>query len=66
MQTIQIFSHDSDINLDSVLNMPFFFIQDWYESDAWKIKKRLKENDDQMKKNVIQLLINIQNLQRGR
>ncbi|WP_171488521.1 hypothetical protein [Acinetobacter defluvii] len=46
--------------------MPFFFIQDWYESDAWKIKKRLKENDDQMKKNVIQLLINIQNLQRGR
>ena len=66
MKMIQIFSDNSDISLDAVLNMPFFFIHDFYESDAWKNKKQLKENDDQIKKNLFQLLINIRNLQRGR
>ncbi len=63
---IQIFSYDSDISFDAVLDLPFFFIHDYYESEAWKIKKQLKANDDQMKKNEIQLLLNIQNLLRGR
>lgn len=66
MQTLQMFSHDSGVSLDAVLGLPFFFISDFYKSDAWKIKKQLKENDDQINKNMIQLLSNIQNLLRGR
>lgn len=61
-----MFSEDSGVNLDAVLKLPFFFIFEYYDSEAWKIKKQSKANDDQIIKNVFTHLSNIQNMLRGR
>lgn len=43
---MQQFSLDTDISLDQVLKMPHYFIEVYYQSSAWKLKK------EDMKKNV--------------
>nr|EKV9928708.1 hypothetical protein [Acinetobacter baumannii] len=45
---IQQFSLDSDIKLNDVLSLPFYFIDDYYASPAWKLKKEAIKKDAQM------------------
>jgi hypothetical protein len=45
---IQQFSLDSDIKLEAVLEMPFNFIDEYYASEAWKVKKEEEKKNAQM------------------
>jgi hypothetical protein len=55
---IQQFSIDSNINLDAVLDLPFNFIDEYYASEAWKVKKEEDKKNAQMNAELIRLLTN--------
>jgi len=62
LKRAQNLSIDSDIPLNEVLKMPFWFLDSFYKDGAWNIKKVHKENHDQIVGNVFQYLQNIQGL----
>ena len=62
LEAIQRFSIDADVSFDRALNMPYWLLDDFYKNGPWNIKKSYKQNDDQIKLSVIQLLKNICNL----
>ena len=53
------FSIDAEVPFDQVLSMPSWLVDDFYKQGAWNIKKSYNDNRDQMDKNIVQLLANI-------
>ncbi|MBJ9425158.1 hypothetical protein [Acinetobacter seifertii] len=53
---MQQFSLDTDIKLNDVLGLPFYFIDEYYASPAWKLKKEAIKKDAQMYSEISCLL----------
>lgn len=53
---MQQFSIDSEISLDQVFKLPHHFIDEYYASAAWKLKKQEKKNNVQMSVDFLKLL----------
>lgn len=53
---MQQFSIDTDISLDHVFKLPHHFIDEYYRSKAWKLKKEEKEKNVQMYVDLIKLI----------
>lgn len=59
LEKIMQFSIDAEVPFDQVLSMPSWLVGDFYNQGAWNIKKAHNDNRDQMDKNIVQLLANI-------
>lgn len=53
---MQQFSIDTDISLDQVFKMPHHFIDEYYRSSAWKLKKEEKKKNVQMNLEILKLI----------
>ena len=67
---IEQFCLDTDMTLHEVLSLPEWMLTDFYQSEAWNLKKEDKGKRDQIDRNYVQLLqnvnTNLQNLQKMR
>ena len=59
LEKIQAFSIDSGVAFNQILDMPYWLVDDYYKKGAWNIKKAHNEVNDQIQKNIMQMLINI-------
>lgn len=48
LERMQQFSIDSEISLDKVFKLPYYLIDAYYSSKAWKLKKEEKKKNVQM------------------